>query len=57
MQNAQNAINSAISEINSAMGSSRPEFYAPHLKRAVQHLAEAVRILDENQRDIASRLS
>ena len=50
-------ISQAISDINSALGSSSQSFYMNYLKRSVKYLAEAVAILNENQRELNDRIS
>lgn len=49
LKDAGQEISQAISDINSALGSSSQSFYMNYLKRSVKHLAEAVAILNENQ--------
>lgn len=57
MKDAGQEISQAISDINSALGSSCQSFYMDYLKRSVKHLAEAVAILNENQRELNDRIS
>jgi len=57
LKDAGQEISQAISDINSALGSSSQSFYMNYLKRSVKHLAEAVAILNENQRELNDRIS
>lgn len=57
LKDAGREISQAISDINSALGSSSQSFYMNYLKRSVKHLAEAVAILNENQRELNDRIS
>ena len=57
LKDAGQEISQAISDINSALGSSSQSFYMNYLKRSVKYLAEAVAILNENQRELNDRIS
>ncbi len=57
LEDAGQEISQAISDINSALGSSSQSFYMNYLKRSVKYLAEAVAILNENQRELNDRIS